>query len=340
MRKPTSVLRRAAARAHTAWVYGVAAATLRTSRRRTLVLRYHAIGDPDEVARYASPGISVTPERFERQVAFLARRYDIVDLDAALARSRDGAPRGGRPAIAITFDDGYRDNAIHAVPILAGHGATATFYVVAGSVWPAPPLWTVRLRHVLGSDGRRPERPCPVPVAVDLSTPVARHLSIRALTRWLRARPADERERSLAALAAWTGASAGSEERIMVDAAELKAMRDAGMTIAAHTLTHPFLPEIEPAEARRELVESRVVLERIVERPVTHMSYPNPGAGAQHDARVRALAREAGYVTAATSDGGVIGPGADPFALPRMGVTPGPQERLLFRCLGETSAHG
>ncbi|HZN55899.1 MAG TPA: polysaccharide deacetylase family protein [Candidatus Polarisedimenticolaceae bacterium] len=339
MQNPTRVLRRAAARAHVAWIYGIAAATLRASHRRALVLRYHAIGAPEEVARYASPGISVTPERFERQVAFLARRFDVVDLDTALARAREGGRRGARPAVVITFDDGYRDNAVHAVPILARHGVTATFYVVAGSVWPEAPLWTVRLRAALDGGTAAPSRPCPVPVPIDLATPAAAQRSVRAVTRWLRGRPAQERERALVDLAAWTGRSQDPGRRIMVDATELRGMREAGMTIAAHTLTHPFLPEIPPSEARWELVESRAVLERLVERPVEHMSYPNPGAGAQHDAGVRALAREAGYRTAATSDGGLVGPGADPFALPRFGVTPGFQERLLFRCLGETSAH-
>src|SRR4029453_18503244 len=171
MQNPTRVLRRAAARAHVAWIYGIAAATLRASHRRALVLRYHAIGAPEEVARYASPGISVTPERFERQVAFLARRFDLVDLDAALARARRGGGRGGRrPPVVITFDDGYRDNAVHAVPILARHGVPATFYVVAGSVWPEAPLWPVRLRAALDGGTATPSRPCPVPVPVDLAT--------------------------------------------------------------------------------------------------------------------------------------------------------------------------
>jgi peptidoglycan/xylan/chitin deacetylase (PgdA/CDA1 family) len=125
----------------------------------------------------------------------------------------------------------------------------------------------------------------------------------------------------------------------MMDAAELRSMAEAGLTIGAHTLTHPLLSEVSEDEARRELTEGRARLEDIVGRPVRHLSYPNPGAGAQHNAAVRAIAREAGYTTATTSTGGIVAPGTDPFALPRIGVTPGPQERLLFRFLGERSRH-
>lgn len=338
MRNLTRTARRLAARTHVAWTYGTLAAATRMGKRRVMILRYHALGQPADVARYASPGISVTPERFEEQIAFLADRYDILDLDAAVRRARGDGPGGTRPAVAITFDDGYRDNFDHALPILARHGATGTFYVVAGSVWPSPPIWTVRLRRIIET-AVKPDGACPSPVRVDLSDAVTTERSTRDLTRWLRGLPADDRERRMSALADWSGARQDVDERVMMDAAELKAMGDAGMTIGAHTLTHPLLPEVSQPEIRRELIEGRAVLERIVGRPVTHLSYPNPGSGTQHDASVRAIAREAGYATATTSTGGLVGPGADPLALPRVGVTPGPQERLLFRFLGERSRH-
>jgi len=305
-------IRRIPSRAHVAWNYAAWVLPFRAMRRRVLVLRYHAIGRPEDVAAYASPGISVTRERFDAQVGFLTRHYDVIDLDAAAARvAGEDTPR--RPGVVITFDDGYRDNFEHALPVLRKHGATGTFYVVAGSVWPGPALWTVRLRHIVPrADG-----------------------SVRDLTRKLRALPADLRERELRELAARAGRDDGAGSRIMMDAAEIKAMVEGGMTIGAHTLTHPLLPEVPEAEARHELVAGRATLEAIVGRPVTHLSYPNPGDGAQHDASVRAAAREAGYVSATTSTGGILSRSSDPLAIPRVGVTPGFQERLLFRFLGE-----
>jgi peptidoglycan/xylan/chitin deacetylase (PgdA/CDA1 family) len=338
MRNPLTTMRRLAARAHVAWAYASLIGTFRASPRRVLVLRYHALGRPEEVAAYASPGISVTPERFEEQVSFLTSRYDVIDLDAALARVRGEAAPGSRPGVVITFDDGYRDNHEHGLPILRRYGATGTFYVVAGSVWPAPPVWTVRLRTLLDRPAR-PRGAGPAPFALDLSDAEAAQRSVRALTRWLRGMPADDREQRLGELALWLARDQAPGERVMMDTAELESMAEAGLTIGAHTLTHPLLPEVPEAEVRRELVEGRAALEAIVGRRVLHLSYPNPGSGAQHDGAVRAIAREAGYTTATTSTGGLMSSGSDPFALPRVGVTPGSQERLLFRFLGERSRH-
>ena len=45
-----------------------------------------------------------------------------------------GRPRDGGPYVAITFDDGYVDNRVHALPRLAARGMTATFFVTAGFV--------------------------------------------------------------------------------------------------------------------------------------------------------------------------------------------------------------
>jgi peptidoglycan/xylan/chitin deacetylase (PgdA/CDA1 family) len=87
------------------------------------VIVYHAIG---RVPRNA-PEFNgfVRPDRFAAQMAYLAQRRTVVDLDALLTH---GSP-SGRPRVAITFDDGYRSVLEHAVPVLRDHGFPATFFV-------------------------------------------------------------------------------------------------------------------------------------------------------------------------------------------------------------------
>jgi peptidoglycan/xylan/chitin deacetylase (PgdA/CDA1 family) len=105
------------------------------SRARTLrVLMYHKVNDV--------PGnrMSVPVALFDEQMARLRELgYRAVDLDAVLAHYADGAPLP-EGAVLITFDDGYRDNLEHALPVLQRHGYPAVLFVPIGYVGDPLPL--------------------------------------------------------------------------------------------------------------------------------------------------------------------------------------------------------
>jgi peptidoglycan/xylan/chitin deacetylase (PgdA/CDA1 family) len=90
---------------------------------RVSVLCYHSI-HPDK--HFAS----ATPALFEEHLAWLQEHCDIISFEQALERARQGG--GKRPAVAITFDDGYADNYDHAFPILASRSITADFFLTVG----------------------------------------------------------------------------------------------------------------------------------------------------------------------------------------------------------------
>ncbi len=90
------------------------------------VLMYHRIAsDPAPgLARYAT-----APEAFESQMLWLKENgYSTIGVDALEAAIWEGAALPDR-AVAITFDDGYRDNLTNALPVLARFGQTATIFV-------------------------------------------------------------------------------------------------------------------------------------------------------------------------------------------------------------------
>jgi len=67
-----------------------------------------------------------------------------------------------------------------------------------------------------------------------------------------------------------------------------------GVEIGAHTMSHPKLRDLQPDEARWEIEESRSMLERRLEAPVSHFAYPYGNTSAE----VQELVREAGFETA------------------------------------------
>jgi len=92
------------------------------------------------------------------------------------------------------------------------------------------------------------------------------------------------------------------------------------MSIGAHTLSHPVLSLCSDDEARREIRENKLDLERALERPVWAFAYPfgNPSTTGEREIR---LAREAGFACAFLNVEHWGTGGSDPFELPRTHVT-------------------
>ncbi|MFI6596001.1 polysaccharide deacetylase family protein [Nonomuraea sp. NPDC050536] len=92
------------------------------------VLMYHSVGDVADDPYQ----ITVSPRRLAVQLAWLARR-GLRGVSVRELREAQAARRA-RGLVGLTFDDGYADFVVHALPALMGHGFTATVFVVADRV--------------------------------------------------------------------------------------------------------------------------------------------------------------------------------------------------------------
>jgi peptidoglycan/xylan/chitin deacetylase (PgdA/CDA1 family) len=299
---------------------------------RTVILRYHSVGDPAAVAAYLDPGLSLPPERFREQVRQLARRCEFA-LPAELPRRLAAGPPP-RPVVVLTFDDGYRDNHAEALPILREEGARAAFYVTTGPLRSGRGLWISELHRLVprlpGGTIELAGEPLEVPA------PARRRPLQRGLTRRLAALTHPERERALDQLAAHAGLPRGEglgESFMTPD--HLRELDRAGMAVGAHTRGHPHLDRLSGAHHDEEVRGSREDLEEILGRPVTDFAYPNPGGGGRVEPPARQSAAAAGFLTAVTSVPRPLGPESDLLRLPRLGVYAGDQERLLFGLLAQ-----
>lgn len=84
----------------------------------------------------------------------------------------------------------------------------------------------------------------------------------------------------------------------------------------AHTLSHPNLPRVSKAEAKREIEQSKLELEDLLERDVTVFCYP----GGFFGERERQLVEDAGYAYGVTCEAGVNTPETDPFLIRRIQI--------------------
>jgi peptidoglycan/xylan/chitin deacetylase (PgdA/CDA1 family) len=298
---------------------GVYAFVRRARPNRGLaILRYHAVCGP-EGHTYAEPGICVSPEAFAAHIAYLTSHYSVLPLPDAAARLRDGRPLPEN-AVAITFDDGYADN-LPAARVLHAHNASATFYITAGCLSGEAPFWPSELRSLVVGTSLAQIRFTATgqTMTLPLGGEAERRAAIRTASRLFKSNPIPVREALREELRRQIPSATPSSPMLTWD--QVREMHRMGMTIGAHTVTHPNLPSAGLDDARGEIVGARARLQREIDAPVTMFSYPNGGAERYMTPEIAAIVREAGYEAATTSRNGFASRRSDLFALERVQVS-------------------
>ncbi|MFK8181855.1 MAG: polysaccharide deacetylase family protein [Phormidesmis sp.] len=107
------------------------------------ILMYHSVPTLDE-SRWIDPYNSLCARDFNRQMRFLARHRHVISIGQLVQRLEQGKPLE-RGTVAITFDDGYRNNLTVAAPILAKYNLPATIYLATGYVESGRNQWSDNL---------------------------------------------------------------------------------------------------------------------------------------------------------------------------------------------------
>lgn len=256
------------------------------------------------------------PRGFERQVRALARYARPVPLYPALRALAAGRRLPAR-AVALTFDDGYRDNAEVAVPILRAHRVPGTFFLVPGFLDRRVSPWWEDLARAWASvpEGGGTLAGWHVP-----PDGRARRQALAAAQQELKAIPGNARLRRVAQ--AFRDAGTGrTAVDLMMDWDEARGLVAAGMDVGSHTDSHPILAREDAMAQRAELVDAARALREGLGHPVPLVAYPN-GTAADIDGRSIAAARGAGHSFGITTVWGPNRRDVHPFLIRRALVQP------------------
>ncbi|MCU0883430.1 MAG: polysaccharide deacetylase family protein [Beijerinckiaceae bacterium] len=286
------------------------------------ILMLHSVRPRQGDGFAPNQALEITPEWLDEALALVrSEGYDLVDMDEMAARI--AGPRRDRFAVALTFDDGFRDNRDHALPVLRRHRAPWTMHVTTGFADGHAALWWVELEEAIRALPR---------VTLTVAGRIIDHETRDAETRqaafdevyWsLRGRPEAELRNAIAALGATAGLdSARLTRALCLDWDELRALAaEPGLTIGAHTKTHVMLARHPVHVAQPEIVEARDRIAFELGVPVHHMAYP-VGDATSAGPREFAIARDAGFRTAVTTRPGHVfaGHASHLHALPRVSL--------------------
>jgi len=301
------------------------------------VLTYHRIAEPGTNLFY-DPVISATPDSFHAQINWLCNHTRILTLEELINRIQNGS-LGREPAVLVTFDDGYCDNFDLAVPILAERNVPATFFIPTAFLeTPHLPWWdevayVIKRTLVCRFPLERSLEEKTSPLEIDLQT-MPRTTAIMTIIRAMLDETVDDKRRFLDQLAARAEVAVDEESlgrSLFMSWDQVRQLPEmgAGFTIGSHSHSHPNLARLDDDSQRRELTESKQILETRVGCEIKAFAYPYGWPGT-YTKGTKAIVTEAGYCLAFASHEGVTrAESFDPLEISRLGVGSGDSAILL-----------
>lgn len=311
---------------------------LKTLQQPTLViLTYHRILPMDSKFRHQEqPGMIASPDTLQCHLSlFRSLGASFVDLEDWLNRKSAGAQLP-KLAVAITFDDGWRDNYTYAFPILKAFEAPATIFLVSKYLDTHRVFWPEQvIRYVTIEPQQRPQ----------------------AIHEWLRnyagSLPFDDRPLTIeeadvlidnlktlddqTILEQLERSTVSEEEpvRQILNSEELIEMHGSGLVrFGAHTRQHFRLNRLtDPLALRNEIVLCKDDLEALGVGTISLFCYPNGDITNQGERFVAEA-----YLGACTTKNGINSADTSPYNLKRFNFHDGngKSRRLCFSTIGRS----
>ncbi len=244
------------------------------------ILNFHRVA-PDDSSAYPP----LAPNLFEDVICFCKRHFRLItfgDLD-------DYKP-AAKPPLIISFDDGYRDFAEHAVPILKRHGVRCNHNIIPGCVNAGTPPFNVVLQDYIG---RAPDEllwRLNIPGFRNIRPREARGLLGMSVSRFVKNKPIAEQKELAETVMPQLMSMDGFAPTPMMSRADLKVIGDSH-ELGAHSFEHATLACETDDYVRKDAKACQRWFKDALGRSTDIYTLPN-GEGSPHHIE---LIRAAGY---------------------------------------------
>lgn len=257
--------------------------------------------------QYFAPnsGLTITPLFLDHLLQQLTLSgFDFVDLNEATRRIETGS---NRPFVAITLDDGYKDNALHAAPIFKKHKAPYTIFVAPGLVDGRATLWWEDLEIII-RDNDKVELKLPKQTLVlEADTIEQKNTAYKQALLILTTDVSEIEQRKIvnATCKKYKFNAEAHRSASIMDWPELKKLtKDELCTLGAHTIHHYAIARLSDKVCKLQLKQSADEIKKHTGKQPEHFAYPYgyPSAASTRDFKI---AKELGFKTAVTTRHGV-----------------------------------
>lgn len=275
------------------------------------VLMYHRVGNGDGLFPALDTAL------FAEHMRWLSANGTPIGPEDLRRCARN--PRRLRPAILVTFDDGYRDYHDNAYPVLKDLGIPAVVFLATSFMDHGGLLWTDQVelaahRTAVG----KVELPWAGGQTWDLSGEKNKAAFIGACKNHLKRLPDEEMRAALLGLLAALGASEATLDvpRQMLTWDEVRATMDL-TTYGGHSHTHPILSRLDPTRLEEEIGTCRDRIASETRAAPTLFAYPN-GRREDFTSETKAVLQRHGFEMAFATTEGLCGPDTDWMEIKRI----------------------
>ncbi|NBF08050.1 polysaccharide deacetylase family protein [Pseudomonas sp. Fl4BN1] len=290
----------------------------RLSDAGVVLMLHRVLADSTAARKPHRAPLCVGQDHFEHLLRWLRRHFDCVPLQHLLEY-----PGGDRPRVALTFDDGWRDNAEVAYPLLERYEVPASIFLSTDFIGSQQGFWWESIGETLWQHGASPAAQ---PLLVQL-----RALQLTPPPSLLQTDDSDARSRALGGflqclknlapetLQALADSCPAASAPHSLDWAQVERLERSGLVrFGPHGASHGILTRLDGPALRSDLHRSHAALQEHCQAPLGVYCYPN----GDHSPEVRAAVAELGYRYALGTRPGLIEADGNPLlALPRIDVS-------------------
>jgi peptidoglycan/xylan/chitin deacetylase (PgdA/CDA1 family) len=283
-----------------------------------VIINYHRLIRNLDSILETEPTVNHLIDDFAKEIRFLKRYFDILPLDQ-VTETLKNSENFKKPTLAITADDGYKNNFELLFPVLKEHNIPVTIFLTSGFTGTNNKIWVDRLEHlflntkkiIFNSGGIFKER------KYLLSTLKQKRQAYLEILYKLKDTEIKLRNRCLAEIEEKLG-PVHDGSPIMLNWEEVRKMQKSNISFGAHTLTHPILTNMPLEDAKREIAESKRIIEKNLGTKVNHFAYPN-GRPQDFNEELRQFCKDIGFESISSYDFGNNCKPSDIWSLKRIG---------------------
>jgi len=272
-----------------------------------IVLTYHRINGPDR----SLSGVAI--EKFAAQMRWVRDNCDPIGPEAIIERAE--RPSRLRPAVLVTFDDGYRDYHDLAYPVLKELGIPALVFLATSFMDEGGMLWTDVVQWAALSTQRARVTLPWSDESLALPDAAARDALGERARAHLKTLPDAERREAVKGLLAELG-EPPDRGRQMLTWDEVRRTLDV-TRYGGHSHTHPILSRLDRARAEWEIRTCHDRIAAETGKAPTFFAYPN-GRPSDYTPETQQILRAQGFTVAFSTSEGIAGADSDWMAVKRL----------------------